>query len=208
VPTTLGGLLLFVVLLAPGFAYFVLHESRTPTRRDVSVFRETVNLIAVSLLCLGVVLLLFGLVRAARPAWTPDLGLLLRDTRAYALSHYLELVWWAVALLILACILGAALGRWGLPAWSLRFTAPSVGFHSAWWNLFNLDPGTRVYVGCELEDDSYIAGYLLTFNTDIGDHADRELTLTAPIVYRPAGERTRLTCGSVLHRLALAESSS
>jgi Family of unknown function (DUF6338) len=46
-PTTLTGLLLFVVLLLPGFAYLVGKE-RAGTERRTSPFRETVAVVAAS----------------------------------------------------------------------------------------------------------------------------------------------------------------
>lgn len=54
-PTTLTGLLLFVVLLLPGFAYLVGKE-RNGTERRMSPFRETVAIVAASVTCELVVL--------------------------------------------------------------------------------------------------------------------------------------------------------
>jgi uncharacterized membrane protein len=58
VPTTLTGLLLFVVLLLPGFAYLVGKE-RHGTERSLSPFRETVAVVAASITSELVVLGLF-----------------------------------------------------------------------------------------------------------------------------------------------------
>jgi len=90
VPTSLLGLLLFVVLLAPGFAYTLCRE-RLTAHRPVSAFRETVALVFVGVLCDAVALGVFAVLRVLGPGWTPDVGALLRDPQGYALRHYAEL---------------------------------------------------------------------------------------------------------------------
>ena len=56
---------------------------------------------------------------------------------------------------------------------------------SAWWRLFHDNPGSRIYVGCTLDDGSYVSGFLNSYSKVGTEHADRELTLRAPITYRP-----------------------
>ena len=58
-PTTIGGLLLFVVLLTPGFVYLAIAETRLP-RRQYTALRETGRIVSVSLLANGFVLSVFG----------------------------------------------------------------------------------------------------------------------------------------------------
>jgi Family of unknown function (DUF6338) len=61
-PTTLTGLLLFVVLLLPGFAYLVGKE-RNGTERQTSPFRETIAIVAASTTAELAVLALFAIPR-------------------------------------------------------------------------------------------------------------------------------------------------
>jgi len=81
-PTTLVGLLIFVVLLLPGFAYLVGKERHGPERR-ASPFRETVAIVAASIASELFVLVLFGLARLALPNALPDITELIRVPRAY-----------------------------------------------------------------------------------------------------------------------------
>lgn len=64
-----------------------------------------------------------------------------------------------------------------------------VAFRSAWWRLFEEHPheGHRIYVGCTLEDGSYVAGWLFSHAIDYEETADRDLILSGPVVFRPAG---------------------
>jgi hypothetical protein len=108
VPTTLVGLLLFVVLLAPGFCY-LLRRERAQGVRTVSPFRETVTLAVISLGCDATVGAAFGVVRTLLPNRTPDIGALVRHPADYARGHYASLAWWGLGLLTAACLLGVAL---------------------------------------------------------------------------------------------------
>lgn len=183
-PSSLTGLVLFVLLLAPGFTYAAQRERRAP-RRQRSAFGETVLLGLTSFLCDVAALGVFAILRVALPDHTPDLGRLLRDGRTYFDANYAYIGWWALGLLALACAFGFVLGRWPPP-----FTpvfADDIQFTSAWWDLFQQYPDSEVYVGCELEDGSYLGGALFTYNSDEDESENRELALSAPITYRPAG---------------------
>src|SRR5229473_1038663 len=98
-PTTLTGLLLFVVLLLPGFAYLVGKE-RNGTERQASPFRETVAIVAASVTSELGVLTLFSIVRWLWPAGTPDIGALASNSGAYLRGsaalpgHYREVAAW------------------------------------------------------------------------------------------------------------------
>jgi len=64
-----------------------------------------------------------------------------------------------------------------------------VAFRSAWWRLFEEHPheGHRIYVGCTLDGGSYVAGWLFSHAIDYEETADRDLILSAPVLFRPAG---------------------
>jgi hypothetical protein len=190
VPTTVLGVLLFVVLLAPGFAHTLVKERRSP-RQVFSVFRETVSLVLVGIVADTVCLLLFFLVQAIAPGIL-NVTAFLRDPGGYAAVHYVRLTLLIVVLLGIATV-GAAVAA----AKPVRRVAgalrgrPAAGEHqaylSAWWLLFTANPGSRVHVGCLLDDGSYVAGMLRSFNQAGDDVQDRELTLTGPVAYRAPG---------------------
>ncbi len=202
-PTTLVGLLLFIVVLAPGFCFVSAWDTRFPERQR-SVFRETITVAFASLTLDVLVLGLFAIVRALWPSSTPDVGELIRQAHAYLVgasfphggyyrngvlqtqgsfllpSHYVEVFIWAIALLGVACF-----GAWTAGNF-LPWTFP---FESSWSLAFAgaRPENTEVYVGCELNDGGYIAGYLLSFSSEIEETEDRDLTLSGEIKYRPAG---------------------
>jgi hypothetical protein len=205
-PTTLTGLLLFVVLLLPGVAYLVGKE-RHGTERHTSPFRETVAVVAASVTSELAVLGLFAAIPALFPSWAPDVGALVRHGGgAYAASHYRSL---AVLGLIM---LGASTGLAYLVTvprirrfW-LFVRVPVIGAYphdstvSGWWVLFEkwpvikkAIPGRKVKVrravkvGCLLDDGSYVSGWLGSFNNSADDAPDRDLLLRAPIEIRPPG---------------------
>jgi hypothetical protein len=201
VPTTLTGLLLFVVLLLPGFAYLVGKE-RHGTERSLSPFRETVAIVAASITSELVVLGLFAAIRARWPAATPNVGALIANGGAYVggtpghPGHYKTVAVWGVALLATAT-LGAYLatkpGVRGLgEKLGLTGPYPHDSTVSAWWILFERWPhGRDVQVVCMLDDGSVVRGRFGAFNTTAEDSPDRDLLLQQPISYRPPGEHAR-----------------
>src|SRR5260370_41584035 len=99
--TALTGLLRFVILLLPGFAYLVGKE-RGGTERHSSPFRESVAIVAASVTCEITVLILFAVARWLWPSSTPDTGALVRGGSAYMRTHYREFATWGTILLALA----------------------------------------------------------------------------------------------------------
>ena len=112
VPTTLTGLLLFVILLLPRFAY-VIGKERNGTGQKPTAFRETAAVVAASVAAEIVVLVLFAILRTALPArWTPNVGALISDPGSYIRGagthpgHYGQVAIWGVAILAFATGLG------------------------------------------------------------------------------------------------------
>lgn len=188
-PTTLTGLLLFVVLLLPGFAYLVGKE-RAGTERRTSPFRETIAIVAASITSELVMLAAFAVVRCLWPQSTPDVGALLTQGTAYAKTHYAQLTCWGVGMLLVATALAYAAT---LPA--IRGRLPGAYPHdstvSAWGIMFAKwrpdHPDQQIRIGCQLEDGSFLAGRLASFDISADDHPDRDLILLAPIDYQAPG---------------------
>lgn len=176
-PTTLTGLLLFVVLLLPGFVYLVGNEWHG-TERRVSPFRELVSLAAVSITTeLGVLIVLAGV-------WAPtlDASEALPDTGRWWREHAWAIVVWGGIILLLAMLVAWSLTTQTVRRWA-RIEQSRGAMVSAWWKVFKgwtPEPG-EARVQIRLEDHSVITGVLLSFNPLVDDTEDRDLILRAPI---------------------------
>jgi Family of unknown function (DUF6338) len=196
VPTTLTGLLLFVVLLLPGFAYLVGKE-RHGTERRLSPFRETVSIVAASVTSELLVLIVFAAIRALWPSRTPDVGALIRDGGRYLRSshmHYENVAIWAICLLAAATLVAYLATVPAIRSITKKIAGPYPhdSTVSAWWILFERWPyGRDVEVVCMLDDGSAVRGRFGSFNTSADDSPDRDLILRKPIFYRPSGEAAR-----------------
>lgn len=207
-PNTALGLLIFIVLLAPGLTYSAYRAASRPVEKP-SALRELGGIALRSVVCDLLTLALFGLVHAVRPRWTPDVGALVRDPAQYAQREYDALFWWGIATLAVAvglALIGAIVA--GSEWWAravvrrpLAWLTPQGGVttESAWWGLFNADPDSRVYVGCTLDDGTYLAGWLLSFSPNSDETENRELVLVGPIAFRApdAIDETTLQVGAV-----------
>lgn len=192
-PTTLTGLLLFVVLLLPGFAYLVGKE-RHGTERHLSPFRETVAIVAASITSELVVLAVFFAIREIWPTITPNVGALIDSTSVYLRGtprhpghHRIVAVWGAI--LLISATIGAYLAtkpqvrRLGQ---IITGPYPHESTVSAWWVLFERWPNRRdVEVVCMLDDGSVVRGRFGSFNNSAEDSPDRDLILRHPIFYKP-----------------------
>jgi hypothetical protein len=198
-PTSLPGLLLFVVLLLPGFVYVWVWERKAPHQRP-STFRETALVVFGSVLTELPILALFFAFRAVAPAATPDMDRLVREGSRYAETHWVSLTWWGLALLAASTFLAAA------AAWRAA-AHPHPSTQSAWYHLFAARPNRMkdVYgerpdarVCCFLDDGTKIEGTIAWFNQLGGDVTDRDLILVAPLIrWDEAGGRKELTSQAV-----------
>ena len=215
-PVTIGGLLLFVVLLTPGFVYLAITETRLP-RRQYTALRETGRIVSVSLLANGLVLGVFGGIRSLWPTATPDVGAFVRDPGAYFRENYLEIVVWGAGLLLVSVITAASLAV--LTTWSERLLArverqPGPWFYSkiarrrrtriaqesGWGTAFLRHPERTVYLTLRLVDGTLLYGPLREFNSQIEESDDRSLQLAGPIEMRtPSGnELTSVDADTVI----------
>ncbi|GAA2156374.1 DUF6338 family protein [Actinomadura napierensis] len=182
-PSTLTGLVMFIVLLLPGFAYLVGRE-RAGVERKPTALRELISIVSA-----GVVADL-TVITVAWPlwSWALDENALFASPAKYWRMHPGLVSFWALALLVVAT-LGAFLAT---AEFSRQMVARIIGEYphestvSAWWRLFELwKPDLDKQVGCLLEDGSYVEGILASFNRAGDDLPDRDLILVEPILYRP-----------------------
>src|SRR4051794_8325452 len=195
VPSNLLGLLLFVLLLWPGFAYSSIRARRLP-ERQVSALRETVSIVVISLTALAVVLALFGLVGLVSPGRMPSVELLIFAPEPYLRTHYVSVAWWGVGMLAVA-VVGSALvaafltsSRFARVRLVGQLAAPDPSTMSAWWAAFSArnEDEVEIHVGCTIDDGSYVVGKLYSYSQLAADTADRELLLTAPLRVRSKGQ--------------------
>lgn len=212
-PNTLTGLVLFVVLLLPGFAYLVGKE-RHGTGRSTSAFRETASVVVASVVSELVVLITAAVAMAVTRTtgwpWVIDMDALVHTPEEYWQQHYWLLLGWGLALLVLAAA-GAYAASWPrLRKLRIlrRFTGPypHPSTVSAWWMAFEeYKQGRDLRVGVILDNGRYFFGPLGSFNTAEDDVGDRDLVLMRtsnhPIRHRPPGredeELDELDCGAV-----------
>jgi hypothetical protein len=195
-PTTLTGLLLFVVLLLPCFAYAIGKERNSAVEHPTP-FRETAAIVAASVAFNLVVLVLFAIIRTIWPTATPNVGALVRNAGSYLRGgpghpgHYGQVGIWAAGMLAFAVLLAylATLPRVRAVAAKPLGTYPHDSSASAWWILFEKWQMDRdIHVGCILDDGSFVEGTLGSFSRESDDIQDRDLILAQPICYRPPGE--------------------
>lgn len=220
IPSTLAGLVLFVMLLAPGVVY-ELRREKYVSREAVSQLKEVLRVIIATLLCDAFVLLLFIPVRVTSPRSTPDLSLWIRRGNAYWGQHGTLASYWILGALLVSCLVGytaadpritsrtASLGKIPPFRW---FTPPRISGMSAWENLMNAFAGSvepvHVYVGCQMSDGSYVSGPLFTMNTNAAENTDRDLVLVKPILLRQAGSDDAIELPSVTFTVISARNIS
>lgn len=210
-PTTFIGLLIFVVLLAPGFLFILVIERGPFTRSSPSVLRESASVALASIVCdIAAVIAYLAVATLMAPGRLPSIRRLLTDGAVYWRADAIALLVSLVATLATACffavLLGGVVNRTdGFAAlesrWPLRWVFPAGGARteSAWWRVLRREHPDRVRrVTCFLEDGSQVRGWLNAFNPTVDETGDREIVLAAPIRIRPAeGHTTSLETGYV-----------
>jgi hypothetical protein len=202
VPTTLVGLIIFVCLITPGICYNFRREGDRPITKPASAIRETARLVILGFAADAIALAAFTLFHLWQPSHTPHPGRFVRLSGDYFRSEYSYLLVWGTGLLVLACLIAVLLAAVrttravdqflsrGPTGWLFK---QSVATQPAWWLMFNLYPNASVYVGCALANGSYMAGSLYSFSPESDETPDRELTLSAPITFRPADSDDAVT---------------
>lgn len=190
IPSSLLGLVLFVVLLAPGLAYVLRHERSVPAV-TYSAFRETLRVVFASVTCLTVTGLLFAGLRFLVPEHTPDVRRLVQEPIAYIRGHHVQFAWWSFVLVVFATLLGflAADPRFILAQrkarsnrfWRWLLGESAIRPSSAWRTaLIELKPSKadETLVGVQMVDGAYIQGYLVSANPSTTENDQREIVLT------------------------------
>lgn len=209
-PTTFVGLLIFVLLLAPGFLFVVVVERGPFSRGSPSVLRETASIALTSLVCDVVAVLLYSILAGLLGERLPSVSRLIKDSAAYWQTDGVEILASFLVTLLVACLLAVVLAASvnqtdGFAALErrrpLRWVIPDGGARSesAWWFVLRRQYPERFRrVTCFLVDGSTVRGWLASFNPDVTETEDREVILSAPIrVVSQQGVSTRLNSGYV-----------
>ena len=195
-PTTISGLVLFVLFLTPGACYSLRRAATGPALPDPSPVKETAGLVAVSVATNAATLLLIALLHRWT-SWPMDPVAVVTRTDDLARSQPSVLAGWCAGFLVLSCLLSVALHGCAQSAifvglkdrtWAAWLIGTPVSRGSAWWRAFN-DPTVdwsrrSAYAGCVLTDGSWVGGYVETFSPDSEESHDRDLVLIAPLDYR------------------------
>jgi Family of unknown function (DUF6338) len=192
-------------LLTPGLAYVLRRERERPAP-PASPFRETAAVALVSLACDAIVLGAFAVLRWLLPRHTPDVGALVRGPKQYLQTHYATTGFWLLGLLAFSCLLAVALASGEVGTWTattvrrmswVRWLVPDPDRGpqpvSLWWKLFDSYEDGPIHVGCQLDDGSFVAGWLWSYNHNEPESPDRDLAISAPITFRAAGTETTVT---------------
>src|ERR1700722_9504940 len=171
-PTTLGGLAIFVVFLTPGFLNYLQRKRRVPQRK-LSPLVEVATLLSVSVFTNLLAIGLFALVRTFLPKHTPNVQQILIQGSTYIDPRIGYIAAWSLGILVTSCIIAVLVGSGVIPF--DRLITPLIIDNSAWYQVFDSAPdNAKIYVGCDLSDGSYVSGYLDYYNTDVDEVADRD----------------------------------
>ena len=202
-PSTLLGLLIFVYILIPGYCYYAVRKRLTPIRR-VTTIVDAANVLFVAMVTNALMLMVYSILKAI--PWirehSPSTVDLVRDSKQYLLQDDSRLAYlsiWGAALLIGSSVLAIMLAVRSVSSaktqsvgligklWE-RYPA-RVTDESVWDHYFHhmAPDGSRIYLECHLHDESYAAGVLAWYNTDIDDSPNRDLVLSRPLTVTNAG---------------------
>jgi Family of unknown function (DUF6338) len=194
-PTTTVSLFVTIAFALPGYVFHRTALRRNPERTDTAV-TEVLSVLFASIAIDTFVILLLLAAGAVLPVQKIDAAGFIADPQGYVAENVGLVAGWASTGFLLALLLAVIAGlrpwrRW-LPGrwreWADDRERRYQDQQSAWWRLFHDNPDSRVYVGCTLDDGSYVSGFLNSYSKVGTEHADRELTLRAPITYRPSGD--------------------
>lgn len=183
-PSTFGGLVLFVAFLMPGFVFYV-QRRRSQELKSESALIETARLVSVSIVTNLASIGLFSLFRYWQRALTPNPQWLVEQGTKYIDIRPGFILTWGVILLAVSCALAFGLAQIGRTRFPLRWFAPDLVNTSA-WNQYLGDKGfvprdTVPFVGLTLRDGVYVTGFVDWLSTELDEVPDRDLVLVEPI---------------------------
>ena len=190
-PTSFAGVIIFIALLTPGLLNYI-QRRRLSEQPQVSALVETAALTTISLITDLLAIGIFSIVRAVDPRHTPDVALLLKDGWSYATPRLGYLILWGAGIIAISCTIAIVWAVKPGPLAKLPFF-PTLIETSAWVQKFESIPvGSSVYLGCQMRNGDYIAGFLDWYNTNVDEVPDRDLVLAAPLMSIKDGKQVRV----------------
>jgi hypothetical protein len=186
IPQTLGSLLAFLGLIAPGLIFELRRERRRPTIEETA-FREASRVALTSLAFTLSALALLAVVRARRPELMPDPGAWLKQGHRYVNEHYRLIA--RTFLIEISIAAGLAL----LTDWLLAGTARGrIVPGSLWFHLLRMQrpDNTVPWLHARLKDETEFWGYLGDYTPE-EKLENREISIVGPkLQMRRKGENT------------------
>lgn len=175
IPANLVGLLLFVLVLAPGWLWVRVAERRQ-VRPDRSALLEATELVVTGVISTAVAAVAVVGVGTA-VGWLPNL-----HTVTAAGSTYVQDEPYESAVAVAAIFVLSLAGAYGIARLVYQGSEPSlIPAGSVWRDVFGEGgEGQPIFVSTTLVDGRIVDGYLYSYSTD-PDGGDRDLALQAPI---------------------------
>jgi hypothetical protein len=175
IPQTIGAVLAFLGLVAPGLLFELRRERRRP-RIEETAFREASRVALTSLIFTLLSLSVLSIVRARRPAWMPDPGLWLEQGHRYAIANYRLIARTLLLEIFIACTFALLVERLFLLGARGDIVPGSIWFHM----LRRKRPsGAKPWLHVRLKDETEFWGYLGAYSTE-DKIENREITLIGP----------------------------
>lgn len=180
-PSTLVGLLIFVVLMVPGYVHHTWRRRKVPLRPD-SPLLETASLVAISLVADVAALALFGIARSIRPSAFLDPAQFVAEPQQFFIDNLGLTSLTAVGLLMVATLVAWLIAARVPPlGWLATRFDPSIFDVPAWYEVFEAHEDAYVHVACSIKDGGFVAGILAWYSTDTDENDDRSLVLAPPL---------------------------
>jgi len=203
-PETTVSLFITIAFALPGYIYHRTTQRQDPERTDTAV-AEVLSVLFASIAIDTMVLIILVAASIVLDVHKVNASGFIADPQGYVAKNLEVVAGWASVGLSLALLLAVTAGlrpwrRWlptGWRNWTDDRQRRYQDQQSAWWRLFHDNPGTRIYIGCTLDDGSYVSGFLNSYSKVGAEHADRELTLRAPITYRPPEDSSAVQVDNV-----------
>lgn len=175
IPNSMGALLAFLGLVAPGVVFESLRQRRRPGVTRTS-FQEASRTALASFLFTVISTVIVLLAGRLRPGTVADVHQWSANTDSYVTEQPLRVAWTLLAIAVLACVIAALSER--VSAGGAR---PTMTDHHPWFIILRLRvpprarPWLHVVTTGETEFYGYLAGY--SMNSDPGE---RDLNLCGP----------------------------
>lgn len=193
IPSSFVGLVLFALVLAPGWIWVRVGEKRKVRPHRSQLF-EAAELVTQGVVFTSASALAVGILGAASGA-LPDLADLVAPGSTYVQDEPYRVVGAVAGVLLLSLVTAYAAARY-----AHRGSEPSLSpASSVWLDVFAEGGKDRpIWVSAELTDGRVIEGFLSSYSTE-GDTGERDVALQVPMIREvDSSERVRVDADRVV----------